>query len=481
MTRVRAAARRLWLPALLASSLHAAPNVVLISVDTLRADRLPAYGYRAIRTPHLDRFRADAVLFERAWSHTPLTAPAHASMLTGLLPAQHGIRDNSGFALARGVRTVADQLAGHGYATAAIVSCKVLSRDTGLSRGFAVYDEQYAGAQRKGADTVAAAIRWLDARKKGPWLLFLHLYEPHTPYEKMAGIADAYDAEVVRSDALTGRFLDELRRRKLYDDALIVFTSDHGEGLGDHVEKEHGVLLYRETLQVPLIVKLPRNQFRGRTVAADAQLIDVAPTILQQAGIRPAVAPPGVSLASLAVTPRARTIYAETFYPRYQLGWHELRSVIAGGKHLIAGRGVELYDLARDPRETADLSDTRRREAQPLLAELRRFSAPVSTPSPSGDTRSLAALGYLSGGTGNETVFHPDPRHRIRILTPVLRLTTALRREQYAAALRITEEILAAHPEYVEIWERKAMALLGLGREREAREAVQEAMRRGKG
>lgn len=443
----------------------APPNIILISVDTLRPDHLPAYGYRAIRTPHLDRFRADAVLFDRAWSPYPLTAPAHASMLTGLLPAQHGIRDNSGWTLAAGVPTVAEELARRGYATAAMVSSRVLAAKTGLGRGFALYDSPSA-AERDGAQTTSSALRWV-ARQKQPFFLLLHLYEPHTPYR------GSYDEEIVRVDTILGTFFDELRRRRLYDPALIVFISDHGEGLGEHGEKQHGVLAHRTTLQVPLIVKLPNNARRGGRVTADAQLIDLAPTMLAYAGAAErAKALPGASLLAL---PASRSIYAETLYPRYQLGWHELHSLIRGNLHLIAGRRVELYDLARDPRELTNLADTQRRDAFAMLQELRALTDPARPAPTAAVDESLLGLGYLSGGSADETTFHPHPADRMMVFNPMLKLMTALRRKEFTEALRIADEILATHPEFPEVWERKAMALLGLDRKKDAEEALRKA------
>lgn len=441
----------------------APPSIILISVDTLRPDHLPAYGYRAIRTPQLDRFRADAVLFDRAWSPYPLTAPAHASMLTGLLPAQHGIRDNSGWTLSTKVPTVAEELARRGYATAAMVSSRVLASKTGLGRGFASYDAPSA-AERDGGQTAAAALRWI-ARQKQPFFLLLHLYEPHTPYR------GSYDEEIVRVDTILGTFFDELRRTRVYDPALILFVSDHGEGLGEHDEKQHGVLLHRTTLQVPLIVKLPNNARRGGRIAADAQLIDLAPTILGYVGAS-SKALPGSPLLAL---PASRSIYAETLYPRYQLGWHELHSLLRGNLHLIAGRRVELYDLSRDPRELTNLADTQRRSAFAMLQELRTLTDPAH-PSPTAPMdESLLGLGYLSGGSADETTFHPHPADRMTIFNPTLNLMTALRRKQFTEALRIADEILAAHPTYPEVWERKAMALLGLNRKKEAEEALRKA------
>jgi choline-sulfatase len=460
---------------------HAAtpPNVILISVDTLRSDRLPAYGYGGIRTPNLDRFRADAVLFERAWSHAPLTAPAHASMLTGRLPADHGIRDNSGWTLDRHIPTIAEDLARRGYATGAMVSSKVLAAKTGLARGFAVYDQQFTpadAAARDGAETIAAATHWIGAQKKRPFFLFLHLYEPHTPYRKMAGVTDAYDGEIVRVDELLGKFFDELRRLRLYDQSLIVFTSDHGEGLGEHGEKQHGVLLYREALQIPLIVKFPDNVRRGARVTTQAQLIDIAPTILQHAGATARLeALPGMSLLTLAgPNPPSRAIYAETLYPRFQLGWHELHSIIEGNLHLIAGRRIELYDLARDPRERTNLAGEQRRQATALLRRLRSVTRPVRAPATTPLDESLLGLGYLSGGA-EETTFRPHPPDRIAIFNPMLQLMTALKRKQYQDALARAEAILKTHPTYPEVWECKARALLGLGRRAEAERALEKA------
>jgi arylsulfatase A-like enzyme len=462
------------------------PDIILISVDTLRSDRLPAYGYGAIRTPHIDRFRASGMLFARAWSHYPLTLPAHASMLTGRLPADHGIRDNSGWTLDRHIPTLAEELARRGYATGAMVSTKVLASKTGLARGFAVYDQQFTPAdavERDGEKTVAAALQWIEeqrARKqRRPLFLFLHLYEPHSPYAKMAGVPDAYDAEIVRVDAILGRFFDELRRLRVYDSSLIVFTSDHGEGLGEHGEKQHGVLLYRQTLQVPLIVKFPGNARRGERVAADAQLIDIAPTILQHAGAGARTsALPGVSLLALAVPhPPVRAVYAETLYPRFQLGWHELHSLIQGDLHLIDGRRVELYDLAQDPPEGKTLVDDQRRQAVALLRQLRGMTRPAQSPAKTAPDETLLGLGYLSGGGGDDTTYRPHPPDRMIIFNPTLKLMTALRRKQYKEALALSEEILKSHPSFPEVWERKAMALLGLKRRSDAERAMEEAIR----
>src|ERR1019366_2708962 len=272
--------------------------IILISVDTLRSDHLPAYGYAGVETPALDALRKDSILYERAWSHVPLTLPSHASILTGLEPSAHGLHDNLGYRLKAGVPTLAELLKKQGYETGAAVSCFVLKGDSGIARGFDFYDDAVEPAegqaalgqvQRAGPDTEARLETWLAARPPGGKLFaFLHLYEPHTPYEppepfKTRYAAQPYDGEIAQADAIVGKFLAFLKARGPYDRALIVFLSDHGEGLGDHGESEHGMFLYRETLQVPLFVKLPGGKRAGETVATPAALADVFTTLAEAA------------------------------------------------------------------------------------------------------------------------------------------------------------------------------------------------------
>ncbi|MGN6184603.1 MAG: sulfatase, partial [Thermoanaerobaculia bacterium] len=240
--------------------------IILISIDTLRSDHLPAYGYGAIKTPAIDALRADSILFERAYSHSPLTLPSHATILTGQLPATNGLHDNSGFKLQPTVETLAHALKAKGYATGAAVSSYALRASTGISRGFDAYDDafihdagtQASDMQRSGDATRKIAEGWIASaiakKKDQPFFYFLHLNEPHTPYEP------SYDGEIVKSDKIVGDFIAFLKKNELYDDATIVLLSDHGEGLGEHGEDEHGLLLYRESLQVPLIVKLPDSR-----------------------------------------------------------------------------------------------------------------------------------------------------------------------------------------------------------------------------
>jgi arylsulfatase A-like enzyme len=306
--------------------------VIIFSIDTLRADRLPAYGYTSIRTPHIDRLAADGLVFENAYSHSPQTLPSHTSLLSGRLPFEHGVRDNIGFSASDGERFLQRAFKDRGYATAGFVSSYVLRKQTGISQGFDLYDDQLPPAspdkllgdlQRPGTETVASAVRWIDQQPSTKFMLFVHIYEPHTPYTPPQRFAAAkpYDGEVQYSDEIAGQLFDHLRSTGLYDPATIVLLSDHGEGLGDHGEDEHGIFLYRETIRVPLIVKLPASREAGRRVASVVQHIDIPPTLLDLTGgtvegwrgrsLRPVIDPTPPRTNRAAGTPAGSTTLGE--------------------------------------------------------------------------------------------------------------------------------------------------------------------------
>lgn len=260
-------------------------SIILVSIDTLRADHLPAYGYSKIPTPAIDDLARTGVLFENCYTHVPLTLPAHASLLTGLLPPDHGVRNNIGFRVAEGTPTLASELKRVGYATGGAISAAVLRRETGIAQGFDWYDDDLRAegpqvrtteVQRDGSETLERALSWLSERTKAssgePPFLFFHIFEPHTPYApparyRRAGVSP-YDGEVMYADEIVGRLFDGLRRLDLFDRSLIILLSDHGEGLGDHGEADHGVFLYREVMRVPLVVRLPGGEGGGRRLSA---------------------------------------------------------------------------------------------------------------------------------------------------------------------------------------------------------------------
>ncbi len=469
--------------------------IIIISIDTLRSDHLPAYGYRGVETPHLDSFRADSILYEHAYTSCPLTFPAHASLLTGRYPADTGVRDNVGYQLAGNVPTLAETLAKNGYATGAAISAFVLRKETKLDRGFDSYDDgvhaigasQVIGRiQREGGETVAVAKKWIDEQKK-PVFFFLHLYEPHTPYEPpepyKSKYAIAYDGEIAHVDQIVGDFLDHLKSRGIYDDALIIITSDHGEGLNDHKEEEHGIFLYREAIQVPLLVKLPGGALKGSSIAAPAQLVDIFPTVLGQAKSSAGVAlGPGMSLIELRKQPESqyRKIYSETYYPRFHFGWSDLHSLTDGRFHYIQAPSPELYALESDPAELSNvLTENRRiytamkREIEPMI---RQAEAPAAIDPE--EAAKLAALGYLGStvqtAPGEEL---PDPKLKIDTFREIRIAFTHFRDERFMEALAIIDRLLGENRRMLDLWDLKSKCLMRIGRLEEGLAAAKEGLR----
>jgi arylsulfatase A-like enzyme len=374
--------------------------IVLISIDTLRSDHLPAYGYKGVETPNIDALRRESILYAHAYTPTPLTLPAHTSLLTGVLPETHGIRDNVGYALDPQRRRRNDPplltalLKTHGYATAAAVSAYVLQGKSGLEESFDLYEdgvEFQSGRglgqlQRAGGETLTRLLPWLRAHAAGPFFLWLHLYEPHTPYDPPPAYAarakTPYDGEIAAADAIVGDLFAELRRLDRWDDAVVVLLSDHGEGLGDHGEDEHGVLLYREAIQVPLLLKLPGADLGGSTANAAVSLVDVAPTLGDLLGLpRPAAwARPSLLAAvaeeNVSTTRPVRVAYSETFYPRLHFGWSDLAAAVDGRFHLVLGPHPELFDLAADAAEQRNLLPGGRSNATTAACARRARSTP---------------------------------------------------------------------------------------------------------
>lgn len=472
--------------------------IVIVSIDTLRSDRLPAYGYEGVETPAIDGLRDDSILFERAYSPVPLTLPAHASLLTGLLPPEHGVRDNAGYRLEEGAGpTAAEALAAEGYATGAAVSAYVMRAATGLARGFEHYDDALSGAaeatlaeiQRPGQETLEAALGWLDGVDgvgERPFFLLFHIYEPHTPWEPPPGLAArygrTYDGEVAAADAVVARLLAALRERGLYEDSTVILLSDHGEGLGDHGETEHGILLYRESLQVPLLVKLPGGRLAGATVSEPVELTDVMPTLLDLAGAPRPEGLPGLSLLALADPEREppaapRPLYSETFHPHLRFGWSGLTSVILGRHHYVEGTDRELFDLVADPAERRDLLREEREVYARLRDALHAFDTRLEPPfEEASETReALASLGYLGGAAPAATDDLPDPRRRIHDLEPLRRAVSWLQEGRTEEALPLLRGATEAIPRSIDAWQFLGLALQRTGRLEEAYAAYEKA------
>jgi arylsulfatase A-like enzyme len=394
-------------------------GVVIVTLDTTRADRLSVYGFMDVKMPALDRLAREGVVFEQAMSVAPLTLPAHCSLFTGLFPPAHGVRDNSDQALAPERTTLAEVLRARGFRTGAFVGSIVLDPDRGLGQGF----EQYGGVgnrsphergdehgrQRRADAVITDAIRWLDGVNGSPFFLWTHLYDPHRPYDPpepfRSAYSDPYIAEIMFADAQIGRLVDALGMRGLLDRTVIVIAGDHGESLGDHEERDHGIFVYESVLHVPLIVRVPR--LAPRQVDDVVRLVDVMPTVLDLLGVPPP-STQGVSLVDLMRGQRRQVeleAYAESFYPK-RFAWSPLRSLRAGRYKVIDAPRPELYDLERDPFETTNIYQERLQLAKKLteridaLEQDGRGPQPARGAAPSAEQQErLASLGYVGSRT----------------------------------------------------------------------------------
>ncbi len=456
-----------------APTLPTRPNVVLITLDTTRADRLGSYGYAAASTPHLDRLAADGVRFERAISPAPLTLPAHASLMTGRNPFGHGVRNNGHFVLASDVPTLAEWFAGAGYDTAAFVSAYVLDRQFGLARGFTHYDDALdpprgpGGSlelERRGDRTVAAASAWLSARATAadrPYFLWVHLYDAHHPYTPPASLraqfeTRPYDGEIAFQDAQVGHLL--ARTAGAGGRApLVVVAADHGESLGDHGESTHGLFVYEGAVRVPLIVAWP-GVLTPAVVAPPVGLVDIPATLADLAGLAPFAGPDGRSLRPLlsGEPPSAwpsRPLYAETLFPEFFMGWAALRTVRDGEWKLIDAPEAELYDLAADPGERVNLharEPARARALRRTLETLARAAPERRTTAPVTDEarRRLSALGYVSTPAASAAAGpRPDPKRMAPLFERLLEGNQALARGAAGDAARLAREVLQRDPD----------------------------------
>jgi tetratricopeptide (TPR) repeat protein len=430
-----------------------ARNVLLITIDTLRADSVGAYGARAAETPALDSLARDGARFDRAWAPAPITLPSHASLLSGRYPPAHGARHN-GMAVGDAVPTLATALKGAGFATGAFVSAFPLDRRFGLARGFDVYDDELPRTadgrplnERPGAQTVDRAIDWLAARGEPRLFLWVHLFEPHAPYgtpSEGASAEERYAREVTAADREVGRLLGALGARAA--DTLIVATADHGEAFGEHGETGHSIFVYDTTLRVPLVMRGPAIP-RGSVVADDVSLVDLPATIAALTGL-PAFQSEGRSLAGAVAGGRIepRPLYAESFAPLFDFGWAGLRAVREGGWKYVAAPRPELYDTARDPGEATNLLEAEGDRAARLEATAARWgpAEPVAAPPPPDVSARLGALGYVGGARRPASAARPDPKDRIDVAARMALVTSGEVRGE--AAIAALEAILRADP-----------------------------------
>jgi choline-sulfatase len=435
----------------------ASPDVVLITVDTLRADRLGCYGNREVPTPTADRLARDGVLFTRAIAQVPLTLPSHVAILTGTFPMWNGVEDLATQGLGPGIPTLAEIYRRHGYATAAFVSAFVLNSMWGLDRGFDIYDDSLPpqadvrsgnrNLERKAGETVNRCLHWLEAHESQPFFLWIHLYDPHAPYNapepfKSRFRKRPYEGEVAYADQQLGRLIAHLEAHNLYSRSLILFTSDHGEGLGEHGEQQHGLFVYNSTVHVPVILKPPASfAFSRRRVNQVVNSVDIAPTLVQfcQFPAPDSAMFQGRSLLPLLRSPApgsARDAYSESLYPRSSFGWHSLHAIETDRYHYIEARTAELYDLNQDPRETRNVIAQFPSVAATLRETLRgvvnRYghSEQASKSVAAADLeklRDLRSLGYVGASPTEPLRGDPpgaaDPRERIGFYNLIMRAT----------------------------------------------------------
>ena len=468
------------------------PNIILITLDTVRADRMGFLGSQRGLTPNLDGLARDSAIFTRAYSQVPLTTASHATILTGTYPQFHKVNDFQ-VALAKDLPYAPEILHRAGYNTAAFVGAMVLDPKQrfarGFDRGFDSYDagfkdwqpplDRYNTRERRAGVVVARVLAWLRGRPKGPFFLWVHLYDAHYPYDppppyKRKYAAAPYDGEIAYVDSAAGKLLAELRAQGLYDGSIITVMSDHGEALGDHGEDTHGIFLYDETIHVPLLIKLPHSKVGGKSesgkrIESRVELVDVLPTVLQAAGVE---VPPEVQGESLlrimsggdagrdssgAEKQAERPAYSETDYPRLAFGWSSLRALRTGKYLYIEAPNRELYDQSADPKDTHNLSSINSAVADTLGGQLEVFrrktssdrQAPVQAMDPGAQAK-LAALGYIAAGSNDSVVGQSgrtDPKDKIDIANQLHRTNYLMESLRFKDAIPLLRQLIAKEPD----------------------------------
>lgn len=478
LTAVLCSAAAIWYWSRVASS---RPNVLLVTLDTTRADRIGPWNTQPNLTPHLDELAAAGIVFERAYAPVPLTLPSHASLMTGLYPPEHGLRVNSGLhRLSDGVPVLAEVLRQRGYRTGAFVGSFVLDRRFGLDRGFDVYDDRMEEAHgptpgdahghkmRIGERVVDAALNWLHGSRRKPFFCWVHLFDPHTPYSHREQIFGdrfqerPYDAGIAYVDLQVRRLWDDLRARRLDQETLIIVVGDHGESLGEHGERTHGFTLYNATVHVPLIIRRPGPPAAVRRVSTPVSIVDLYPTLIEELAPETKIACSGRSLlpACTGGALPAIPLYAESNHPFEEAGAAPLRGLITERWKYVRSPRPELYDLAHDPQEEQNLATDRREDLAWLESQLKDLessfrvgeAAPmVATPH---ELRTLASLGYAGGGAtpSIEASRWPDVKDMLphyNLYTDALPL---LSQGDFAAAAAILHRVTEAAPTFFQAW-----------------------------
>ncbi len=470
-------------------SASAPASCVLLTIDTIRPDALGCYGGPAELTPHLDALARESVLYTEARTTAPITAPAHASMLTGLYPPRHGVRDNGGTPLSETARTLAELAREAGFETAAVVAARVLNRSVGLDQGFDLYDEPprprvvgHHYARRTASEVVDAALAWLRQRDpERPFLLWLHFFDPHQPSQPAPEFlrranGDPYHGEVAGMDAQIGRFLDALRSRGLLEATTVIAVGDHGEAFGEHGEETHGAYCYDSTLRVPLLVRHPDGRRAGERSSETVSVADVFPTLAEAMGLATGSEHDGRSLWRGRIE-AGRGVYVESYYGHTQYGWSPIAGWVQNGMKYLHSSAPELYDLARDPEETAPVAG----DVEPFV---RAIAAAAARPALERAARTadenrleeLASLGYATGGAGGDHALphpladsdRPSPVESRPEQALIDRASALAQTGGEAQAIRVYRDILKDNPQNPTALQELSFLLIGAGRFHEA-------------
>jgi arylsulfatase A-like enzyme/Tfp pilus assembly protein PilF len=445
-------------------------NFMLITLDTVRADRLPSYGYTGLRAPNLDQLAAESYVFEDAIAQVPLTLPSHTTIMTGRLPVAHGVRDNAGFSLDENEVTLAESLEKAGYATAAFVSAAVLESRTKIDQGFEVYDDQFFlpefsqqtdshDVQRRAGDTEIEAEHWLNEHKNQKFFSWVHFYDPHDPYDppepyRTEYAQHPYDGEIAYVDEVLGKLMSKLESLQLKERTIVILTGDHGEGLGEHGELTHGIFLYNSTQHVPLIVYIPKGG--GGRISGTVSHIDLAPTILELLGVEKVPQMQGQSLIEKMngkeKTPR--TAYSESLYAELHYGWSSLQSITTNEYRYIKAPRPELYDRKADRNDLKNLTQEKTSIAKVLNDKLAEVISKYSSAQLAGPQKmdleteeKLRALGYI--GTTARSVEESrkiDPKDKSDVMRIIQEANGYLQSGRYDLTLRQVIPVLQSDP-----------------------------------
>ena len=481
------------------------PNVILITMDTTRADHLACYGYPNIKTPNLDALAGQGVLFEQAATAAPLTLPAHCTIMTGMYPTYHGVRVNGNAALGDEQTTLAEVLAAQGYQTGAFIGAFVLDGRWGLKQGFQQYDDQFdlkkykhldlGAIQRPGNQVIDAALAWLDEQKKSSFFAWIHLYDPHLPYEppepyyseyNPRGLLGLYDGEIAFMDEQIGRCTAWLAKNDLAQKTILILIGDHGEGLGSHGEETHGFFIYDSVVHVPFLVVTPFPDLHGKRVSSQVSSVDVFPTLLDLAHVAVPSRTQGRSLLPAMFRPEKEgqgSAYSESMVPELHFGWSPLYSLHTARYKYIDAPRAELYDIRQDPNEQTNIYPRSSDVARKMKSELDRLMAETSKDAPIPQAANLdketmerlSALGYVGApvtrkkSPDDRSRPLSDPKDKLKVFEAVARAGGLIMNERYDSASKLLESALREDPTITQGLLLLSTCYVHLGRKDEAK------------